>query len=259
MARTRWDTTLPVLAAAILLTAAVALAGAGVPAGTSRTAIGETKSVGDGTIRTWVTTAQGHPYAMGVTFSEAMLTGLPPTLPYTEYPLALPPVASQTPFTHFVLNWNPHGHIPPEIYDVPHFDFHFYFITPQVREQITTTGEDRGPTLKQPPAGVMPPGYITAPDFAEPRMGLHWGDQNAPEFHGKPFTYSFIYGSYNGQLAFIEPMATMAFLQSKQNVSEPIPQPGTYPGPGYYPTRWSLRYDAGRKEYTLVLREMVKR
>jgi hypothetical protein len=24
------------------------------------------------------------------------------------------------------LNWNPHGHIPPGVYDLPHFDFHFY-------------------------------------------------------------------------------------------------------------------------------------
>ena len=25
-----------------------------------------------------------------------------------------------------LLNWNPHGHIPPGIYDRPHFDVHFY-------------------------------------------------------------------------------------------------------------------------------------
>ena len=30
------------------------------------------------------------------------------------------------PFKWVLLNWTPHGHIPPGVYDTPHFDVHFY-------------------------------------------------------------------------------------------------------------------------------------
>src|SRR5437868_488939 len=34
--------------------------------------------------------------------------------------------AVDTPFTYLLVNWNPHGHTPPGIYDLTHFDVHFY-------------------------------------------------------------------------------------------------------------------------------------
>jgi hypothetical protein len=31
-----------------------------------------------------------------------------------------------SPFTYVLVNWNPPGHVPPGVYDLPHFDVHFY-------------------------------------------------------------------------------------------------------------------------------------
>ncbi len=42
--------------------------------------------------------------------------------------LTLPPEAAGTGFRVLQFDWNPHGHEPLGIYDLPHFDFHFYYI-----------------------------------------------------------------------------------------------------------------------------------
>jgi len=251
-------------AVAALATAAV---GADSPIGRAqardqavRTVVGETKPVGDGEIRAWFTTDQaGKPLAIGVTFTEDALSGLPDTEPTTEYQVLFPPQASVTPFTHFVLNWNPKGHIPAGIYDVPHFDFHFYIISPEERTKITATGDDLARVLKAPPAGCLPPGYITAPGAYEPRMGNHYVDAASPEFHGKPFTITFVYGSYDGKVAFLEPMITKAFLETKQGSSETFKLPQKYPTHAYYPTRYALRYDPAGRKYIVALQGFVMR
>eukprot|EP01083_Nonionella_stella_P210402 761745_1 len=43
-------------------------------------------------------------------------------------------------FNHLLLNWNPEGHAPLGIYNVPHFDFHFYFINSTERESLGIDG-----------------------------------------------------------------------------------------------------------------------
>src|SRR5438128_9596618 len=105
------------------------------------------RPIGKGAARAWVTLdPNGHPTAIGVTFDEAALDGLPMDIPHgqhgTEYVLAMPPEASATPFDHVGVNWNPHGHEPSTIYDVGHFDFHFYMIGQQERARITAQGDD---------------------------------------------------------------------------------------------------------------------
>src|SRR4029450_4583623 len=45
-----------------------------------------------------------------------------------EHVIPLPDAVArraEIPFKWVLLNWNPAGHIPPGIYDVPHFDVHF--------------------------------------------------------------------------------------------------------------------------------------
>jgi hypothetical protein len=48
-----------------------------------------------------------------------------------EFTLALPKEAAPTAYNHIGIDWNPQGHEPQGIYDKPHFDFHFYMITPE--------------------------------------------------------------------------------------------------------------------------------
>lgn len=222
--------------------------------------MGEMKPVGNGTMQTWLRLdTQGKPVSIGVTFTAGVLEGLPETLPYTEYALSLPPQAAATPFTHFVLNWNPKGHIPPGVYDVPHFDFHFYIISPEVRAQMTATGDDLAKVLKEPAAGCLPAGYITAPGAAEAHMGNHWVDAASPELTGKPFTVTFVYGSYDGKLAFLEPMATKSFLETKPHFSQAIKLPATYPASGYYPTKYSVTYRPRSRQYRVALQGLTLR
>ncbi len=97
----------------------------------SGTFVGEQKPLGNGNVRSWVTLdADGKPSAIGVTFSESALSGLPVSST-TEYMLALPKEASTTAFNHIGLDWSAEGHPPLGIYDKPHFDFYFYIISPQ--------------------------------------------------------------------------------------------------------------------------------
>jgi len=221
---------------------------------------GERKRVGDGVMCSWVRCdTDGKPLAIGVTFTEGVLSGLPDTLPTTEYALSLPPEAAATAFTHFAANWNPKGHIPEGVYDMPHFDFHFYIISPEVRAQITATGDDLARVLKTPPTGCLPDGYITAPGASEPHMGNHWIDAASPELHGKRFTTTLVYGSYDGKLAFVEPMMTKAFLEAKPSFISPIKLPAKYLTRAYYPTRYSVSYGGARRRYTVALEGLTLR
>lgn len=225
---------------------------------------GEARQMGNGMVWSWVKNdSTGKPAALGITFTETALSGLPASapgdVPYLEYELPLPAQTKVPPFNHLVVNWNPHGHIPPGIYDVPHFDFHFYMITPAYRYKITAKGEDIAKSNKKMPPEYTPPNYILPDGTQEPRMGSHWVDPSWPEFNKKPFTASFIYGSYDGELIFLEPMANKAFLETKPNMTEKITLPAAYKKRGFYPTAYSVKYDPERKEYSVSLEGLTYR
>ncbi|HOJ20672.1 MAG TPA: DUF5602 domain-containing protein [Armatimonadota bacterium] len=207
----------------------------------ARTRFGEARRVGQGRARSWVTLdARGRPLALGVEITDQALSGLPSHK--EEYVLSLPAGVAVPPFNHTALDWNPHGHIPPQIYDVPHFDFHFYFMSPAERARITAKGDDVARVRRAPPADAIPAGYMYAPGGDEPAMGAHWVNPQSPEFHGKPFTHTLIYGFYDGRMVFVEPMVALSFLQTRPCVTAAIPQPKSYPARGYYPTRYQIRH-----------------
>ncbi len=233
---------------------------------------GDQKSLGDGSIYTWIKMDNdGKPEAVGVTFTEQSLSNLPKlTDPggmkilgdfiTFEYNLDFPKEISSTPFNHVGLNWNPGGHIPPQFYGVPHFDFHFYMIPMSDRHMITAQGEDTNVCYKSCSPEFLPKDYVCAPVSAEPMMGSHWVDLSSPEFNGQKFTRTFIYGFYNGNMIFWEPMITKAYLETKPNVSEKLKLPDKYSKSGlYYPTSYSVKYDEENKEYTVSLDGFVLR
>lgn len=90
-------------------------------------------------------------------------------------------------------------------------------------------------------------------------MGAHWVDPKAPEFNGQPFNETFIYGFYNGEMVFVEPMVTIAFLETKPEVTKELKLPKCYPISSYYPTGYSLSYNETNKEYTLALEGLTLR
>ncbi len=211
---------------------------------------GEIKPLGNGAVRSWVQLdTAGKPSSIGITLIDTALTNLPEGPKETI--LALPQLDLGLPFNHISVDWNPQGHEPPGIYDKPHFDFHFYLLTPEERKTILPTD---GVSAKQPSTEAIPADYIAPQPIAVPGMGVHWIDKTTPELNGKPFTTTMLYGFASGKMAFIEPMITKAFLESKPDMTENLKQPAAYPKSGlYYPTKYSVKYDANAKEYTISL------
>lgn len=211
--------------------------------------------IGQGTIRAFVTVNhQGRPTEVGVVLSKSALSKLPSHS--TEYQLPLPRQAATTAFTHIGVNWNPHGHAPNPIYGTPHFDLHFYTITPQERQRITLSKPAQ--LYKTPPAGFVPEGYVLAPDSGEAGQGSHWIDPTAPEFQGPPrgFEQTFIYGFYNGKMAFQEPMIAKSVFDRRQSFTQPLKLPALYAKSGFYPTEYQVSYDQTKGEYRVSLGKM---
>ena len=149
------------------------------------------------------------------------------------------PKADATIFRHVWINWNPDGHPPVGIYDKPHFDFHYYLVSSAERETfIDPVKLDASLT----------PDYLPANYFGGdpvPFMGKHYVDLTSPELNGQPFTQTFIFGSYDAQLAFWEPMITLEFLKNTSNFERDIPQPAKFQKTGYYPTRMRITKISG--------------
>jgi hypothetical protein len=90
-------------------------------------------------------------------------------------------------------------------------------------------------------------------------MGNHLVDPTSPEFNGRNFTKTLIWGSCEGQIHFIEPMVTKAYLQSRPNVTEPIKQPKKYATAGYYPTSYRVAHSADAQAFDVALEGLVLR
>lgn len=233
---------------------------------------GPAVSIGDGSAWTFLRTDDdGAPEAIGIVLSEAALQGLPagPSDPGHEHEnmhvLQLPAEArtSDMLFDHVSLDWNPQGHEPEGLFTVPHFDMHFYMVAEAERMTWLPTNPDFAQkSMQLPEARYIPQGFFSPPGNAPvPMMGLHWLDGTDPTYApgGPGFTEVFIWGSYGGQVIFPEPMITRAFLESKPNLSETLAQPQAYQKAGYYPTRYTVRYDAAKKEYVVTLEGLVRR
>jgi hypothetical protein len=219
-----------------------------------KTLSGTSLALGAGTASSWVRTdASGAPTAMGVTVGDAAFTHLGETPTDTVLPL---PELDGLPFRSVVMNWNPKGHPPVDIYGVPHFDVHFYEIDEPTRLAIGYAPADKSIA---PSADLVPGGFAGDPGGTVPTMGWHYGSKDSPEFHGKPFAATFIYGYNAGRPDFIEVMAANSYLTSHPAVSAPIPQPAAYGTPGWYPTMWHIAYDPAAKQTTIVLDGFKKR
>jgi hypothetical protein len=166
---------------------------------------------------------------------------------------------------------------------VPHFDFHFYTITQAERDAIVPTDPqykekaNKIPSIEFVPpfnAALAPPGMAPA-DVAVPKMGVHWVDVRSPELQRllgrpdayKPFTSTFIHGSWNGRVTFWEPMITRTHILAKKTAIDPavrdqiipIPTPARYQEPGYYPSAYRITWDAKAKEYRIALTQLTWR
>ncbi len=186
------------------------------------------------------------------------------------FAISLQDVLARSPGTHFKwigVDWNPLGHIPPGVYDLPHFDVHFYMASRESVRQIRpgTCGEmvdcedfERG--IKPVPAKYVARDYVDLQVVA-PDMGNHLIDTTSPELRDPPakFTHTFIYGAYDGKITFYEPMITAEFLLSNPDVCVPLKLPDAYEMAGYYPTQYCMRRVADEELYTISLEGFVHR
>lgn len=216
---------------------------------------GSAKIVGNGKASSFVKlNSAGNPLAMGFVFNEKCLTGLPPGKFDTAAAVYLQmPSENPTGINHLEMDWNPQGHDPKPIYGVPHFDFHFYLCDDQMLNTVMA-GADKVP---------VDPKY-TVPDYIStvmtiPHMGTHWVDSKSPELNGKPFTATYIYGYYKGDMKFVEPMIALSFLQSKKPFHLNIKQPKQFQHHAWYPRQMRLEYNATSHNYFLTLYDLVKR
>ena len=238
---------------------ALAVLTAGVAqAGTAKVFQGEAVAIGKGSARVVVAAgADGLPRSVAIVMGEAALEGLPadlpPGLPEIEYRLPMPAGGPATGYREVTVNWNPHGHPPAGIYDKPHFDFHFYLIDGGEREGVTFRGADAAAATAALDKALVPAGYVVPPDTAVEHMGVHGVDPRGAEFHKHPFERAFIYGYYRNRLTFVEPMVSLAYLQTKPDVTLPVTAPAAYSLPGYYPARYRVGFDAKTRHYTIAL------
>lgn len=219
-------------------------------------------SFGDGKVRSFVTiTHTGLPQEVGVQITANAFGGL--TTEPGEYSFIIPlhqKAQEVTPFDHIELDWNPFGHPPPGIYEVPHFDFHFYKISVDEQMAIPSYSMQTASLFDTPPpTGYLPAGYIPGPGGV-PQMGKHWLDVMSPEFHGAAFTKTFIYGTYNGAVTFYEPMVTKAYIENTVSSTTAIRQPQYFsPNNTYYPTQYNVYSDSKTGDHYISLSGFVWR
>ena len=287
------------LAAAIVLAVAVGAIAATAHRETAETTerapiiYGPSSSVGGGTARSYVEfDTAGAPTSVGVELTAAALTKLAPRMNLTsrcfdrdgngtlthgecigdyQASLALPDEANARgiPVRWISLNWNPEGHMKPAppVWGASHFDFHFYIVPPEVIQAIRPGGCaeiidcDDFKTAQVPlPAAHQPPGHLDV-GAAVAAMGNHLIDRHDPELAdpSRGFSRTFIYGAYGGRLIFLEPMVSLKYLSSKPAECTALRTPASVEIPGYYPTRYCVRFDAPTSNYRVSLEGLVRR
>lgn len=257
------------------------------------TEYGESVAHGNGAFTPYGTVVAGVPRSIGIRFPASTLDGQP-MAPSDgawdivdengdivwhccghERKLEVPQnLLEPTLFDHTVVNWNPHGHIPVGVFNVPHYDFHFYIISEEQRNSIEAPrAEDMCVVAEgEPPAPVdcedyarltaplpddqLPPDYLRV-GAVEPGMGDHMLDPFGSGLNGNPFDHTFIFGAQDGDLSFFEPMITVAYLKTKPNACFPIRLPDALPEAAWAPSEYCIRYQRGRDEYTVSLESFV--
>ncbi|MER8182264.1 hypothetical protein [Kitasatospora sp. NPDC094015] len=267
---------------------------AGRPAPRPCLALGTPQRLGEGLVQTYGQLDGDRPLAVGIRYSERALDGLPTTmtdghhcfdadgdgrtdpatecLPNHEYVLPLPHAVLDLPgmpLKWALLNWNPMGHPPYGVYDRPHFDNHFY-LQPKAERDAIRPGPcravincaDAATATRPVPPEYLPEGYQNH-NLTEVAMGNHLSDPDAAEWHGAPFTKTFVYGSYDARITFLEPMVALAALREAPTAGEagdcaPIKQPAAWQVPGWYPRTYCVRHRTDDRSYTVSLEDFAR-
>ena len=281
-----------IVSTTLVVGTAMTVVGCGQTDGPSGRVLGQNLKIGNGTVTTYAEfTHDRTPSAMGIVYSADALDGLPSspsdqhhcfdrdsngtvdsaTECFATHEAVIPlPDALATredfPFKWMLFNWNPVGHIPPGVYDVPHFDVHFYIES--IANVFALKDGPCGPEFvrcdqfelgkKLPPANYIHPDFQNV-DAVAPAMGNHLIDLTGPEFNGEQWKHNFIFGVYDGKITFYEEMLTREYLLGQPNACNPIKSPPAVGRSGFYPTLSCIRHDSATGEYTVSMEEFVFR
>lgn len=214
-----------------------------------RTFYGPATSIGKGVARAWVTEdVNGNPLEVGLDITEKVLESLPEN--NAAFVLPFHKNKGKGFYNHILLGWEPLGHEPDEVYDVPHFDVHFYITSSAEREAI-----EFAPASDPVDSKYIPEFYLVS-DPVIPQMGSHIIDLLAPELDptsGQKFEHVYIIGAYQGEITFWEPMVTLEFLSSKPDITIPVRQPVAWQRDGWYATGYKVSYSEKPGTYTIAL------
>lgn len=202
---------------------------------------GTEQTLGNGKAYSWVKFSTDNiPTSIGFTLTKGALDNLPHG--GVALVLSLPAEAvGKTPFDHIMLDYLHTGHEPPGVYDVAHFDMHFYIQSLAERLAIPLYEAAKTKFDNLPAAGYIPSPYIRLP-AGVPQMGVHWANPTSPELAGSgKFTETLIFGSYDGKLTFVEPMVSYDFLKNSPNLTKSVPTPAKFAKAGYFPMKYSIK------------------
>jgi len=216
--------------------------------------VGDSVALGDGFAFVWIETdGDNVPVRVGFTLDHGLLSDLPGQ--EQQNWLEFPDAGEHSLWKVVLFDWNPTGH-EPSVYEEAHFDFHFA-IVPRALMDAISNGAHMDPVAPE----LIPPGYepSTDPPLAVANMGVHYFDKFAREWQGDPFTETLIYGYYQGEFLFMEPMITRVFLLAGKTDTLAIKQPKTFATPGYYPTNYAIEFDKAANLHHIVLIDFVFR
>ena len=244
------------------------------------TELGPEKSMGDGTVRSYgVINQEGGVQEIGVFISEAAITGLPmncqsdaasagatwlicqesgpdgkgkmndtmvTTLDVPEK------IASVLGISKLDMSWLPYGHAPENVWDLPQFDIHFPFLSPNGGQDEKAFYEPRTPKEQ------LPDGYMVLPG-----SGFHWDTEalkghshaadpkTSPEFKcykapetcdGTEFQGNFLYITYGGKAIGYEAYVSMDVLKQKGTYKQKLSVPSQSAGTDTAPSKLTITH-----------------
>ena len=273
MARNRHVSRAVALFAAAALAVSLTACSSTAQASKTGTFYGSELALGKGKVKTYVVTGDdGKPTELGFAFDAATFQGLPepphaeagPPLP--SQPLYFPDEAKGVAVDHGTFDFVPGGHPPPGVFDLPHFDVHFFYLTQEEVVEINPKSANfAGRGMKLPDEKFVPEDFGAIPntppeEAVVPGMGQHLVDMTVPPVPGEyKFTEVILNGSWDGKYAFVEPMVAIDYLLSKPNVTNDLKLPQEYQKTGLYPTKYSITYDAASDTYEISLNGLVER
>jgi hypothetical protein len=221
---------------------------------------GECQDMFGADVCTWGVMNGDDVVEFGATIPMASIDGAPADAPM-EFPppliaaVRLPEeIRAATGFDHLGINWESMGH-PPETWLTPHFDFHFYTLTPDEMAAVDCTNLEKPAAV--PDGYMLPdmdiPGIGMLIGLCVPGMGMHSARETEMD-DTELFDAAMIMGYYDQSFMSVEPMIARATFEAQQSFSLDIP---AVPDPGratMVPVSFEAEYDAEAQAYRFVFR-----